>query len=335
MNSIRLSVILGLLTGSLLTVSAEPQAAAEVEQELEKFYFSQPHLGTMVQIAFYGSDQAAAKTLSKQCFARIVELNKTFSDYLEHSEVSQLCAKPLNQAHKVSDELLEVLIQAQKISAATNGAFDITIGRASKRWRKGRLKKQVLTDDKPVEVSYRDLVIDPKAKTVTLHKQLQIDLGGIAKGYIADELMKILKKGGIKQGAVIIGGEMVFSGAPPNKKGWIVGIERPSHKLLGTLSLSNTALSTSGDSYQFYEADGKRHAHLIDPKSGKAKTNRLNVTTIATTAMLADSWATALRVSDQESAIKLAQANKEIEAAFVPFGKDPVLTEGFPKIEKR
>ena len=304
------------------------------QQEVQsRQYFSQPHLGTVVQIAFYAKDKERSQKLAKQCFERVEELNKIFSDYLPDSEISQLCAKPAEVEYKVSDALFYVLIHARQISVASEGAFDITLGHATRKWREKKLPQEKGVIDEN-QATYKDVVLDPKLKTVLLRKSLKIDLGGIAKGYIADQLMVILTKAGIRQAAVIIGGEMVLTEAPPGKEGWTVGVERPSHQLLGMLKLSNTALSTSGDSYQFFEQDGVRHAHLIDPSNRKPKTNRLNVTILARSAMLADAWATALRVSSQKQSFKLANETKEIEAAFIPFGKPATFTSGFPKLKK-
>ncbi|MDA7882193.1 FAD:protein FMN transferase [Akkermansiaceae bacterium] len=306
-------------------------------QSLERQYFSQPHLGTLVQIAFYSGDKERSQQLADQCFERIKKLNTTFSDYLPGSELSQLCAKPANVAYQVSDDLFTVIAQAQEISTATGGAFDITVGRATRKWRESARQNKLFQKDDVIDearVSYKDVVLNSKSKTVLLRKSLKIDLGGIAKGYIADQLMVILKEAGIEQAAVVIGGEMVFTQAPPGKEGWTVGVESPSRKVLGVLKLSNTALSTSGDSYQFFEQDGVHHSHLIDPANQQPKTNRLNVTTLAPTAMLADAWATALRVSDEKTALKLANERKEIEAAFIPFEKAATLTPGFPKLRK-
>ena len=303
------------------------------EAEKTRQYFSEPHLGTIVQIVFYSKDKEYSKKLAKQCFERIENLNKTFSDYLPDSEVSQLCAKPIKVAYKVSDDLFDVIAQAQEIAASTGGAFDITLGRVSRKWREKKLPQEEASI-RENHASHQDVVLNPRSKSVLLRQTLNIDLGGIAKGYIVDQLMIILKKAGIKQAAVIIGGEMVFAEAPPGKAGWTVGIERPSRQLLGVLRLSNTALSTSGDSYQFFEKNGVRHAHLINPSSRKPKTDRRNVTILARSAMLADAWATALRVSSPEAALELAKEEKEIEAAFIPFGKPAAFTAGFPKLEK-
>ena len=305
------------------------------EKELKKYSFSQPHLGTTVLIVFYAEQDQPATEFSQKCFQRVRDLNAIFSDYQDDSELSKLSQKPINQAHKVSEPLFTVIAQAQEISAKTNGAFDITLGRLTQRWRDHstqNLAQPKLAD----QASYQDLKLDPEQQTITLLKPLKLDLGGIAKGYIADQLMLILKDAGITQAAVVIGGETVLAAAPPGKDGWRIGIENTEHKIIGTLTLEHTCLSTSGDSYQFFEreSDGERQSHLIDPATKKSKTNRLNVTTIAPTAMQADAWATALRILPTEKSIPLANQQPHLQALFLPHQEEPSKTDGFPAISE-
>jgi len=302
----------------------------DTAKPLTKHHFAEPHLGTVVRIVFYSDDQEQAAELARQCFGRVKELNAMLSDYLPDSEVSQLSKLPIGKPHKVSDELFTIVAYAQAISEKTEGAFDITIGRHSKRWR-NKAQKQPETDEPNAD--YRDLILDHQNKTITLKTPLMIDLGAIGKGFIADELMLILKKEEIKIAAVIIGGETVLADAPPEKEGWHIGIEDPGHKVIGKLVLSNTCVSTSGDSYQFFEVDGKRQAHVIDPKTKQGKTNRLNVTTIAASSMQADAWATALRVLPMDKAVVIANKQPDLEALFIPFEQKILPSKKFPPLE--
>lgn len=325
-----LSLSLGLSLILLCQCESEKNVSTTTSPaELQKYSFSEPHLGTIARIVFYSSDTKQAAELSQKCFQRIRKLNAVFSDYKDDSEVSELCQKPVGEAHKVSDPLFSVIAQAQTISEKTNGAFDITLGKHTQRWR-ARSAEEL--DE--ININYRHLKLDHQQKTITLLKPLKIDLGGIAKGYIADQLMVILKDAGLKHAAVIIGGETVLADAPPEKRGWRIGIENPEKKVIGTLVLANTSLSTSGDSYQFFEVEGERQSHLIDPKTKKNKINRLNVTTIAPTAMQADAWATALRILSTDNAISIANKQPNLEALFIPFQKATLKTEQFPKIEE-
>ena len=303
------------------------------EIKLDKYSFSEPHMATSVNLVLYTQNYDTAKKLAQKCFQQVCEFNTIFSSYDANSELNQLCNKPINSAHKVSNHLFTVIEHAQSVSKKTNGAFDITIGELTKNWKQPRpLSLHNFTTGK---ISYSDLILNSDHKTVTLTNTLKLDLGGIAKGYIADQLMLTLQQAGIKQCAVIIGGETVLADAPPNKEGWKIGIENPEQEIIGHLTLSNTAVSTSGDSYQFLELGERRISHLIDPATRMSKANRLNVTTIAPTAMQADAWATAMRILPTEKALKLTNQNSRFSNTsilLIPHKKEPIPSNSFPPI---
>jgi thiamine biosynthesis lipoprotein len=324
-----MTVLATVFSGSVTTL-----ASGTENKQSTRHTFAEPHLGTFVRLIFYSQDErTAAKEKADRCFKRVRELDAVFSDYRDDSELTLLCQKAVQTPHEVSPELFAVLSFARKVSARSEGAFDITLGRDTKRWRARRDGKDPAHDSPQNErVSYRDLVLDPEKQTITLLKPLQLDLGGIAKGYIADQLLSLLRQSGIKEAAVIIGGEIVLADAPPGKDGWRIGLSNPEQKIIGSLVLTNTALSTSGDTYQFFEeGNGERRAHLIDPTSRKGKSNRLNVTTIAPTAMQADAWATALRILPTAQALEIAGKEPDLEACFIPLEGPQLKTPAFPE----
>lgn len=319
---------------SLSVLSCSPREDEPTKQpakiELKRQHYSAPHLGTVLRLVFYSEGDENADRLAQNCFQRVKELDGILSDYNPESEVNRLCAKPVGQAHEVSNALFSVIAQAQVISAKSKGAFDVTLGKQTQAWRE-RAMVETPSDGAP---SYRDLILDHDDKTITLRKPLKMDLGGIGKGYIGDQLMRILKNAGVTQAAVIIGGETILAAAPPGKKGWHIGVEDPEHELIGKIVLANTALSTSGDSYQFFEADGDRQSHLIDPATKRSKVNRLNVTTLAATGMEADAWATALRILPIKEAIKIANTEPNLEALFIPYQQNTSSTQNFPTLQQ-
>lgn len=324
------SLTTALLCVLTLSHCEKQEIASTLEQReiaLIKQSFSEPHLATTVQLVLYTEDDKTAEKLAKRCFQQVRDFNAIFSSYESNSELSQLSGQPINTAHKVSGHLFTVIEHAQSVSNRTNGAFDITLGDFTKHWQSPQPSKQ--------DVSFRDLVLDTRHHTITLTKPLKLDLGGIAKGYIADQLMLTLQQAGVKHCAVIIGGETVLADAPPNKPGWKIGIENPEQQITGFLTLSNTALSTSGDSYQHLEQNGQRRSHLIDPATKTSKANRLNVTTIAPTAMQADAWATAMRILPTEQALNLTNRESEISCLFIPHQEEAIASDSFPAIEAR
>lgn len=341
MNSkiLTLTALLTALTTALTQCKSEPKneptetpknlPPATTNSELKKHTYSQPHLGTTVQLVFFTNKEAddLAENLSQFCFQRISYFNAIFSDYLPDSELNQLCKKPINTPHKVSPHLFNVIAHAQTIAVKSNGAFDITLGKQTQNWRN---KKTTSTPQD--QTSYQDLKLNPEKQTITLLKTLQLDLGGIAKGYIADQLTLTFKDAGITRYAIIIGGEALLADPPPSKKGWRIAIQNPEQQIIRTITLSHTALSTSGDSYQFFEHNGTRQSHLIDPTTKTSKTNRLNVITIAPTAMEADAWATALRILPIEKSLPLANQQPHLQALFIPHQQETSQTSEFPTI---
>ena len=319
-----------LILFGLITPLAAQKAEAEAEAMLTRYSFNEAHLGTVVRLVFYSADRQQTKALAKRCFDRVRHLDGVFSDYRDDSELMKLCKVAEQNATAVSDELFTVLACARQISQQSGGAFDVTLGLSTKAWRAKKQSKGDRAVSGQGAASYRDLVLDGSGKTVSFTKPLSLDLGGIAKGYIADELARLLREGGAMQYAVAVGGEIVVGDAPPGSKGWGIDLESPEQKVIATVELSHAALSTSGDSYQFAKIDGKRSAHVLDPDTGEGKEDRLNITVIAPTAMQADAWATALRVIGTGKGRAMAEQTVGIEAIFVPVNGEIVKTPGFP-----
>src|SRR5207245_2116736 len=147
------------------------------------------------------------------------------SDYQATSELMQLCAKAGGDPAPVSEELFFVLSKAQEVSKLSDGAFDVTVGPVVKLWRRARRTQKLPDPDqlaKALElVGYEKMHLDSKKRTVKLDKAgMQLDLGGIAKGYAGDEAQAVLKKHGITRALVAAGGDIVVSGAPPDTDGW-------------------------------------------------------------------------------------------------------------------
>ncbi len=194
-----MTTLRALVLACMLIVPAEA-----AEPALSRFAFEEPHMGTLFRIIVYAQDAKSARMASKEAFARVSALNAIMSDYLSTSELMRLCRKAGGEPVKVSAELFFVLDRAQKVSRDSEGAFDVTVGPVVRLWRLAR-RSHHLPDAKQLEaaralVGYRNVVLDEKARTVKLLKPgMQLDLGGIAKGYAADEALKVLAKHGLTQ----------------------------------------------------------------------------------------------------------------------------------------
>ena len=267
------------------------------QRVLTRYEYAEPHMGTRFRIVMYAADQAAADKVARAAFERIHFLDEAMTDYKETSELMRLCQKAGGPAVPVSDELFFVLAKAKAVSKLSDGAFDVTVGPIVRLWRRARRQKE-LPDPKKVAaalelVGYDKMVLDDKAQTVQLLKPgMLLDLGGIAKGYAADEALAVLRRHGVDKALVAAGGDIAVMGAPPGTSGWTVGIaplESPDLPPSRSLVLKDAAVSTSGDAEQFVEINGKRYSHIVDPKTGVGLTGRRSVTVVARKGIDADS----------------------------------------------
>lgn len=260
--------------------------------------FTRPMMGTQARIVLYSQDEAQGKKAAETAFARMAVLNQLMSDYVEDSELNRLSRRAGGPPVPVSPELWEVLSYGQEVAQRSDGAFDMTIGPLVQLWRRSRRQKQ-LPDPQTLakakaKVGYRLLKLDPAHHTAQLLEPgMKLDLGGIAKGYAADEALKVLRQQGVHQALVAIGGDIVVGDAPPGSAGWVIQIAplRPgTDKPVAPLLLANAAVSTSGDAEQYVEIDGKRYSHIVDPRTGLGLQQRSSVTVVAPRGMLADAW---------------------------------------------
>jgi thiamine biosynthesis lipoprotein len=232
----------------------------------KRFSFTEPKMGSPFTIVLYCNDSLQAIHLAKQCFNLVDSFNLIFSDYLDSSELSKLStaagidAPPVS----VSPALFDILLLSKDAFDKSGGAFDITIGPLVKLWRKARKSKQFPSNEQVQSVKsltgFNKVILDKVNKTITLTKPgMQLDLGGIAKGYIAQKIINFLTSQQVTHALVNAGGDIVMSGAPPGLNGWTVGVNVPEtmdELLPQTLLMQNKSVATSGDAYQFIENGG-------------------------------------------------------------------------------
>lgn len=295
--------LFALLTAASAVYSADPK----------RFEFEEPHMGTKFRIVLYAPDQATADKAAKAAFARVAELNRLMSDYIPESELMRLCkkseAKPAGPV-KVSDDLFFVLAKAQEVSELSEGTFDVTIGPVVRLWRQARKDRQLPDAEERAaalkRVGYKHMVLDPKEKTVDLKiSGMLLDLGGIAKGYAADEALKVIAQNGITSALVAASGDIAVSAPPPGKPGWRIDIAAlPGAKRTRQLLLKDMAVSTSGDAEQFVEIAGTRYSHIVDPRTGLGLTGRRSVTVVAPRGIQSDSLTKMASILPPDEAIR-------------------------------
>lgn len=272
---------------------------ATVASAAEKFSFSRPLMGTGFSVVCYAADRAAVEKAVDGAFAKAEEINAAASDYLPDSELSLLSSKPIGTPVPISQLLFDLLEHSRRIAEATNGAFDPTLGPMTKLWREtrstGRLPDPEELAAARAASGWRHFTLDPEARTITLLREnMAFDLGGIAKGYAADLMLDSLAAAGIRQALVTAGGDIRLGNAPPGREGWNVALKTfDVEKNDEILTLSNAAVSTSGDLHQSVQIEGVNYSHILDPASGLGLTRRVAASVIADEAKLSDALATA------------------------------------------
>lgn len=276
-----------------------------------RYEFSHPQMGTMFRVVVYASDSIQAKTAVKKAFIRLDELNMILSDYREDSETNTLCRTAgSDQYVKVSEDLWKILQESVKATKYSDGYFDVTIGPLSQLWRRMKRQKQLPTNSQIAEAKQRvgieKIVFDSKNQSIKLDvKGMRLDFGGIGKGYAEDKMMQILKENGINSALIEAGGNILVSDAPNDSpKGWEIIIKNMKYYL------KNRGISTSGDVYQFVEIEGKKYAHILDPKTGIGYAEPHQISIIAKDGSSSDWLSTALYLMPAIDGQKLAKKLK-------------------------
>ena len=320
------------------------------DAELHRFEFESKHMGTTFRIVLYAENKDQADRAAKAGFDRVAELDRIMSDYKKDSELNQLCRKfgktATRKAVPVSADLFAVLQKAEAMAKASDGAFDITVGPVVQLWRLAR-RTQQMPDPKEfaearAKVGWQNVVLDSSDRHSPRVKLrvpgMQLDLGGIAKGYAADAVLTLLReKFHITRALVAASGDITCGDPPPGREAWAVDIApivkgQPTR----TLALANCSVSTSGDLEQFVVINGIRYSHVLDPRTGLGLTGQRSVTVIARHGVTADSMTKAVSVLPVDKAFGLVDANHDALAATIVSLNDvgkPVVrsTMGFEK----
>ncbi|WP_317928724.1 FAD:protein FMN transferase [Halioxenophilus sp. WMMB6] len=282
----------------------------------ELFHISGPTMGTRFNITIVGVSPSRKPEIEAVVTDILAEANNIASTYIPDSELMRLNRAELNTPIEVSDKLFDMLVISGEVYELTNGVYDVTVGPLVNLWGFGsEALNGVPSDEKITEtlalVGFNKLHMDAETKSVTRSVASQIDLSSVAKGYAVDWVAEYLESLGIINYLVEIGGELRVKGHNGEGERWRIGIESPSLAHTGavqSVSIADVAVATSGDYRNFFDADGIRYSHTIDPSTGRPIAPDLaSITILDKSTARADALATGLNAMGYERAQKVCE----------------------------
>lgn len=295
-------------------------------------------LGTVCTIKLYDSDDTA---IIDKAIARLSELEDILSINKTGTELDKVNEMSGIEPVKVSADTLNVVKKGLEYSALSNGTMDITVGPLVKLWGIGTewaaVPSQEDIDTAKNLINYKDVVIDEANSTIYLKNPgMIIDLGAIAKGYAADEVIKLLTDNGVKSAIVNLGGNIFVLGKKVDGSDWTVGIQNPENDgepTIGSITVDNKSIVTSGVYERYFEEDGKKYHHILSPETGFPYENDiLGVSIISNASIDGDSLSTTLFALGVEEGLKLIESIDGVEAIFVTKDHKLHMTKGFEEI---
>jgi FAD:protein FMN transferase len=306
-----------LIALSLLTPLAHAEWLERVEDGI---------MGTRIVVELWANDKAQGNAAIDAVLAEMRRVDQAMSTYKPTSEISIVNARAAQQPVKISSELFDLLTASLEYSRITDGAFDVTYASVGYLYD---YRKHVRPDQQQIAaalpgINYRHVELDRKNSTVHFARAgVRIDLGGIGKGHAVDRGIAVLQAHGIQHGLVTAGGDSRIIGDRFGKP-WVVGIRHPDRKdqVIARIPLEDAAISTSGDYERYFDENGVRYHHIIDPKTGHSASKVRSATIIGPTATRTDGLSKTAFVLGPEKAIEIYDRLDDIDAVLVmPNGK--------------
>lgn len=278
-------------------------------------------MGTLVRAEVWHGDDAVARRGVEAVMAEMRRIDRLMSAYRPDSALSRINANAARGPVAVSGELLVLIHRAQAVSQLSNGAFDITfasVGHLYSYRDRVRPDHDTITRALPA-IDYHHVLIDQAAGTIQFARPgVTIDLGGIAKGHAVDRALAVLREHGIKHALVSAGGDTGILGKRLDRP-WMVAIRDPRNRdaVIALLPLADEALSTSGDYERYFEQDGKRYHHILNPSTGKSAGEVRSVSVIGPDAATTDALSTSVFVLGVDKGMALVDRLRGIEAVIV------------------
>ncbi|MCB2294444.1 FAD:protein FMN transferase [Clostridium algoriphilum] len=321
--------VISLLIGIVLIIIFVTENSKQ-SSVVEEFY----SLGTYNQLKVHGKN---ANKAVEQSIKKIREIDNKMSVFKEFSEISKINKNAGKDPQTVSKDTFYVIKKAIEYCSISKGSFDITIRPIVGLWGIGKVGQKIPGINEIKEklkfVNYKDIVIDKDNSSIFLkNKNQEVDVGGIAKGYAADEVKNIILKNGVKSALINLGGNILVIGTKEDGTPWSVGIQDPI-KARGefalTISVVNKSVVTSGNYERYFEQDGKRFHHIINPGTGyPSEGDIISATIISNNSIDGDGLSTGVYIMGIHEAVKLIEEIKGVDAIFITKSKEVYITSG-------
>lgn len=318
----------------LMTLLAAGTASA---QEAGHARFEGMAMGSELQIEVFGADQATCDRAVKEAREEIDRLERIMTDWKQESPLMDVNRAAGKKPVAVPPELLFIVERSLKMSELTEGTFDITFAAAGRLWNWRDPNPRVPTPEEVkaalADVGWKGVAVDEKAGTIHLTRTgMRIGLGGIGPGYAGDLAMDKIRKLGIRDACVNVSGDVLVIGKK-NGQPWNVGVTHPRKKgeSIAVLPVSNAAVSTSGDYERYFEKDGKRYCHIIDPRTGYPADLCQSVTIVAPNLAFADALAKGVFVLGPEKGMRLVEKLEGVHALVVAADGTVTFSKGLKK----
>lgn len=275
-----------------LLLAADPKSApVRYEANLDA-------MGGVFSLTLYGADKYKLEAAANSAFDEIRRLDGLLSNYKPTSEWSEVNRRAGQAPVRISQELFDLLASCVEYSRQSEGGFDITVGPLMKIWgfykKEGRMPHRSEIRGALANLGWQNIELDAKARTVRFKVPgLELDPGGIGKGYAADRVAAILRDAGIQSAFLSASTSTLYAiGTPPGEKGWHVRIDHPKDRkrMVAELWLKDESMSTSGNYEKFFEVGGRRYSHIMDPRSGYPSEGMISVSVVAPRAIDSEAW---------------------------------------------
>lgn len=297
-------------------------------------------MGTVVKVTIYDSNDI--KILDK-AFDRVREIEKSVSINEEGTILDKVNESSGTSPVIVDEDTFKIVEKGIKYSNLSNGLFDITIGPLVKLWSIGLPEARVPSKDEIDAVlgyiNYKDIELNENDNSIFLkNPNMLIDLGGIAKGYTADEISEVLTENNVHSAIIDLGGNVYTHGRKVNGEDWNVGIQNPISDrgdILGTIKVNNKSIVTSGTYERFIEKDGIKYHHILNPKTGYPYDNNISgISIISEKSIDGDALSTSVFAMGVEEGLAFVESQPNIEAIFVTTDKNIYLSSGMKNVFK-